>query len=122
MTTFREIAAHSGYDIIFVLALVPVSGNKVRVCYHLCLRRTTEAALALHIISKIARCYFFLLKNNVLHISYHMRHIIITNYQFFSFFETIVNIENTSEHLKFPKCSQRPDVELCYTTTNVCYI
>ena len=33
-----------------------VSGNKVRVCYRLCIRHTTERAFALYLISEIARC------------------------------------------------------------------
>ena len=40
----------------------PVSGNKVRVCYHLCLRHTIQRAFVLHIISEIAR---FIVKKKV---------------------------------------------------------
>ena len=65
-----------------IQGLIPVSGNKVRVCYYLCTHHTTERVFVVHIISEIARCYF-ILKKNVLYISYHMRHIIITNKQYF---------------------------------------
>ena len=35
-----------------------VSGNKVCVCYHLCICHTTKRVFVLHIISEIAHCYF----------------------------------------------------------------
>ena len=47
---------------------VTVSGNKVRVCYHLCIRHTTERAFVLHIISGIARCYFHIKEKCFTHI------------------------------------------------------
>ena len=59
--------------------VLSVSGNKVRVCYHLCRRHTTERAFVLHIISEIARSYFHIKEKCFSYISYHMRHIIITN-------------------------------------------
>ena len=45
-----------------------VSGNKLRVCYHLCIRHTTERALGLYIISEIARCYFHIKEKCVTYI------------------------------------------------------
>ena len=39
-----------------------MSGNKVCVCYRLCIRHTTERAFALYLISEIARCYFHILR------------------------------------------------------------
>ena len=57
---------------------ITVSGNKVHVRYHLCIRHTKERAFVLHIIWEIAIA-IFLFKKHVLRISYYMRHIIITN-------------------------------------------
>ena len=41
-------------------ALIAVSGNKVCVCYHLCIRHMTESMFVLHIISEIMRCCFLI--------------------------------------------------------------
>ena len=38
---------------------VSVSGNKVSVCYDLCIRHTTERTFVLHIISEFAHCYMY---------------------------------------------------------------
>ena len=43
---------------VYCRPYITVSGNKVRVCYHLCIRHATERAFVLHILSEIARCYF----------------------------------------------------------------
>ena len=71
------------------------TGNKVRVCYHLCIRRTNESVFVLHIISEIKH-----------HLTHNLSYVAQCNdcLAIFSFIETFVN-----GTLKFPKCSKRPD-------------
>ena len=68
-----------------------MSGNKVCVCYRLCIRHTTERAFALYLISESVRCYFHIEKKCFTHIlsfaAYYKHYLAI-----FSFFETSVNI------------------------------
>ena len=40
-----------------------VSGNKVRVCYHLCIRHTFDMVLELHQSSENTHCYFHIIKD-----------------------------------------------------------
>ena len=47
---------------------VTVLGNKVRVCYRLCIRHTTECAFTLFLVSEIARCYFHIKEKCFTHI------------------------------------------------------
>ena len=72
-----------------------VSGNKVRVYYHLCIRHTKESAFVPHIISEITRCYFHIEEKCFKHVlsyaTYYNRYLAIV-----TSFETVVNIENTS--------------------------
>ena len=44
--------------------MVTVSGNKVCVCYHLCIRHTLDMVLELHQSSENTHCYFHFIKNN----------------------------------------------------------
>ena len=48
---------------ITVISYISVSGNKVRVCYHLCIRHTLGTVFELHQSSETMHRYFFYYKD-----------------------------------------------------------
>ena len=48
------------------MCTISVSGNKVRVCYHLCIRHTLDTVFELHQSSENKQGYFHIIKNKML--------------------------------------------------------
>ena len=78
-------------EVIYCASIMVLKSYQCCVCYHLCIRHTTESMLVLHIISESMFCYFYIKEKHFTHFlsiaAYYYHFLAI-----FSFFETIVDI------------------------------